>query len=105
MAFPHLSQLAAKYRDRGLVVVGINMETDSPQVRAFVAQQGPKMDYTVAADGGGAAAQALMGAAGVSGIPHAFIVGEAEPAWGLPRLLWAAWRWHGGCMAVPPPLR
>ncbi|KAI7835305.1 hypothetical protein COHA_010794 [Chlorella ohadii] len=32
------------------------------------------MDYTVAVDGSGQAAQALMGAAGVSGIPHAFIV-------------------------------
>lgn len=39
MAFPHLSQLARKYRDRGLVVVGINMEQDSPQLRTFVAQQ------------------------------------------------------------------
>ncbi len=39
--------------------------------------QGAKMDYTVAVDGRGQAAQALMGAAGVSGIPHAFIVGAA----------------------------
>ena len=32
------------------------------------------MDYTVCVDTTGQAAQALMGAAGVSGIPHAFIV-------------------------------
>ena len=32
------------------------------------------MDYTVCADATSQAAQALMGAAGVSGIPHAFIV-------------------------------
>lgn len=32
------------------------------------------MDYTVAVDSGGQAAQGLMGAAGVSGIPHAFVV-------------------------------
>jgi hypothetical protein len=50
------------------------MEEDSPQIRAFVQQQGAKMDYTVAVDGSGQAAQALMGAAGVSGIPHAFII-------------------------------
>ena len=38
--------------------------------------QGDKIVYTVAVDDSGAAAQALMGAAGVSGIPHAFIIGE-----------------------------
>lgn len=74
VAFPHLSSLAAKHRGRGLVVVGVNMEQDSPQIRAFVQQQGAKMDYVVAVDGSGQAAQALMGAAQVSGIPHAFIV-------------------------------
>ena len=39
VAFPHLSQLAQKHRSSGLVVVGINMEADSPQIRAFVQQQ------------------------------------------------------------------
>lgn len=38
--------------------------------------QGDKMGYTVAVDSTGRAAQALMGAAGVSGIPHAFVIGE-----------------------------
>ncbi|KAL4443316.1 hypothetical protein ABPG75_011053 [Micractinium tetrahymenae] len=74
VAFPHLSSLAQKHRGRGLVVVGVNMEQDTPQIRAFVAQQGSKMDYTVAVDATGQAAAALMGAAQVSGIPHAFII-------------------------------
>lgn len=39
MAFPHLSQLAQKHRSKALVVVGVNMEEDSPQIRAFVQQQ------------------------------------------------------------------
>lgn len=39
VAFPHLSQLAQKHRSKGLVVVGVNMEEDSPQIRAFVQQQ------------------------------------------------------------------
>ncbi|KAL4418880.1 hypothetical protein ABPG77_010049 [Micractinium sp. CCAP 211/92] len=77
VAFPHLSSLAQKHRGRGLVVVGINMEQDSPQIRSFVAQQGGKMDYTVAVDSSGQAAAALMGAAQVSGIPHAFIIDGA----------------------------
>ncbi|EFN56660.1 hypothetical protein CHLNCDRAFT_144508 [Chlorella variabilis] len=69
-AFPHLSQLARKFRGSGLVVVGVNMEEDSPQIRAF----GDKMDYRVAVDATGQAAQALMGAAQVAGIPHGFII-------------------------------
>jgi hypothetical protein len=38
--------------------------------------QGTKMSYVVALDSGGSAQQ-LMGAAGVSGIPHAFVVDRA----------------------------
>jgi hypothetical protein len=38
-AFPHLSQLQRKHRAAGLAVVGVSMEEDSPQLRAFVAQQ------------------------------------------------------------------
>lgn len=75
VAFPHLSQLARKYRDSaGLVVVGVNIEGDSPAVRALVQQQGANMDYTVAVDVGEQASTKLMGAAGVSGIPCAFVV-------------------------------
>jgi hypothetical protein len=40
--------------------------------------QGEKMDYTVAVDSTGQAAQALLGAAGVSGIPHAFIIDRSS---------------------------
>jgi hypothetical protein len=38
-AFPHLSQLQHKHGAAGLAVVGVSMEEDSPQLRAFVAQQ------------------------------------------------------------------
>jgi len=44
--FPHLSKIAKTYTDKGLVVVGISIEADSPQLDAFVARQ--QMDYTVA---------------------------------------------------------
>jgi thiol-disulfide isomerase/thioredoxin len=33
MAFPHLSELQRKYKDKGLVVLGISLEEDSPQTR------------------------------------------------------------------------
>jgi thiol-disulfide isomerase/thioredoxin len=73
-AFPHLSDIARKYKDRGLVVIGINIEGDSPAVRKLVVDQGTKMDYRVAIDAAQQASNKLMGAAGVSGIPVAFIV-------------------------------
>ena len=44
--FPHLSKIAGAYADKGLVVLGISIEADSPQLDAFVARQ--QMDYTVA---------------------------------------------------------
>ncbi len=34
MAFPHLSALQRKYKDKGLVVVGISLEEDGPQTRS-----------------------------------------------------------------------
>ena len=74
VAFPHLSEIARKHRDRDLVVIGVNIEGDSPTVRKMVADQGNKMDYTVAVDAGQLASMKLMGAAGVSGIPCAFII-------------------------------
>ena len=47
MVFPHLSDVARKYKDRGLRVVGINIEDDSNSLDQFVQGQGAKMDYTV----------------------------------------------------------
>lgn len=73
-AFPHLSSLARQHRDAGLVVVGINIEGDTPAVRSLVTQQGNKMDYTVAIDAGQEAAVSLMQASGVTGIPCAFVI-------------------------------
>lgn len=40
--FPHSVELARKYRDRGLVVVGVSLNTpeEEPQVREFLARHG-----------------------------------------------------------------
>lgn len=45
--FPHLSDIARKYKDKGLKVIGIGLEEDAPQLKQFVDSQGSKMDYTV----------------------------------------------------------
>lgn len=80
-SIPHLTELQRKYKDRGVVIVGVTME-DPGEVKPFVEDMGAKMDYTVAVDGEQKAANAYMMAAGVQGIPHAFVIDkEGKIAW------------------------
>ena len=44
---PHLSNIARKYRDKGLKVIGLSLDDISPSLHQFVASQGDKMGYTV----------------------------------------------------------
>ncbi|CAG9464971.1 unnamed protein product [Pedinophyceae sp. YPF-701] len=72
MVFPHLTAVAQKHAAKGLVVVGITQETDTPQLRGFVSGQGDKMGYSVASS-----EQAMMTLgtfASIGGIPHAIVV-------------------------------
>lgn len=75
-SIPHLTELQRKYKDRGLVVIGVSV--DGPRtvadVKPFVEKMGDKMDYTVAIDHDGATSDAYMKAWGQNGIPHAFLV-------------------------------
>jgi thiol-disulfide isomerase/thioredoxin len=79
-SIPHLTELKAKHKDKKFNVIGVNVwehykEDTLDKVKAFVADQGPKMDYTVAYDGPThAMADAYMKAAKQPGIPTAFIV-------------------------------
>ncbi|MHC4129978.1 MAG: TlpA family protein disulfide reductase [Planctomycetota bacterium] len=72
-SIPHLTELQKKYGPDKLVIVGI---TDEAQeiVESFVQKQGDNMDYTVATDRRGACNRLWMRAAGLQGIPAAFIV-------------------------------
>ncbi|MCF6283792.1 MAG: redoxin domain-containing protein [Candidatus Hydrogenedentes bacterium] len=70
---PHLTELQAKYKDKGLRVIGISDETEE-QVKGFVSDMGDKMDYTVALDQGKQTWGSYAEPFGVSGIPHAFVV-------------------------------
>jgi thiol-disulfide isomerase/thioredoxin len=65
-SIPHLNELHAKYKDRGLVIIGV---TDEPAgvIRKF--QKDTPMDYAVATDSGGKLNENM----GVDGIPHAFL--------------------------------
>ena len=63
---PHLETLYKKYKDQGLVVIGMNTETDYMKVKQFAT---PRISYTVLLDGG-TQAQGYD----VSGIPCTYYI-------------------------------
>jgi thiol-disulfide isomerase/thioredoxin len=66
-AIPHLSMLQDKYRSRGLVVLGMNLDTDDKDLMNFVNQN--RISYTlVRAD------ETTSGAYRVSGIPRIVLI-------------------------------
>lgn len=82
-SIPHLTELQKKYKDK-VTFTGVSIWEDPKatdnahieKVESFVKEWGPKMDYTVAADGyEGTMAKEWMEAAEGQGIPTAFIVG------------------------------
>jgi len=66
---PAFTRLQQKFRDKGVVVVGINNQ-DEGMVRHFAATMGDKMDYVVAADDAGK----TFAAYGVQGVPQLFVI-------------------------------
>ena len=74
-SIPHLNEIHAKYKDRGLLVVGV---TDEPNAVIRKFQKEVPMDYAVATDTGGRLNEKM----GVSGIPQAFLVNKSgEIVW------------------------
>ena len=72
MSIPHLTKLQKKYKDKGLIVVGISKEKPG-KVKPFVASQ-KEMDYNVGIDTDGSTYSTYM--EGVRGIPHAYIINK-----------------------------
>jgi len=74
-SIPHLNKIHAKFKDSGLLVVGV---TDEPNMVIKKFQKNVPMDYAVATDTGGRLNEKM----GVSGIPHAFLVNKSgEIVW------------------------
>lgn len=75
-AIPHVDALYDKYRSKGLRVIGINvLEDGKDKVEKFVERKGDGMSYPVAYVGkGGEFEETWLKAAGVRGIPNAFVV-------------------------------
>jgi thiol-disulfide isomerase/thioredoxin len=77
---PHLAELQAKYKDKGLTVIGYSAQDDintEEKVAAFVKKRGPKLAYTFAFSEDRATYDAWMKAAGQAGIPCTFVVDKA----------------------------
>jgi hypothetical protein len=84
---PHLSELQKKFKDQGVVIIGISDE-EAQKVKPFVEKMGDKMDYVVALDKDNGTFAAYMDAFGIDGIPHSFVVDTT-----------GALVWHGHPMA------
>jgi len=80
VSIPHLNEIHAKFKDKGLVVIGQDCwERDESLVAPFIEKMGDKMTYRVALDDKsgsdkGKMAETWMEAAGRNGIPSAFLV-------------------------------
>ena len=83
-SIPHLTKLQEKYKDKGVVIVGVS--TDKKEgvegVQQFVKKMDTKMDYTVAFDDDSKTEDAYQKAFGIRGIPHAFIIDQKS------RIVW-----------------
>jgi len=88
VSIPHLNEIHQKYKDKGLVVIGVDCwEKDDALVAPFVEKMGDKMTYRVVLDDKtaskrGKMADTWMAAAGRNGIPSAFLVDkQGKLAW------------------------
>lgn len=88
VSIPHLTELQEKYEDDNVVIVGVTNE-DPEDVEPFVEDQGENMAYRVAIDDETKTGRAYMEAAGVRGIPWAFVVDRE-----------GVLVWHGHAMQV-----
>ena len=79
-SIPHLTETQAKFKDRGVNIVGVTNE-DLDTVEPFVKKMGKKMDYTVVIDDNRELSNKYMKKYGVNGIPHAFVIKDGEVVW------------------------
>jgi len=79
-SLPYLSTLQEQYKKDGVVIIGITSE-DAAVVRAFL-EQDQDAGYALAVDNDDKTYDQFMDAFGVSGVPHAFVIGRQG------RILW-----------------
>jgi thiol-disulfide isomerase/thioredoxin len=83
-SIPHLTKMANRFSKHNVTFIGVSIDDEKTldRVEPFVKKMGKKMGYPVAIDDGSKTNEAWLEAAGVQGIPHAFIVSkEGKIAW------------------------
>lgn len=78
-AMPHLNELQAEYKAKGLEVIGLTSKDPNNSQKAveeFVAKNGKKFSYRFAYCDDRATDKAYMEAAGQDGIPCSFVIGK-----------------------------
>jgi thiol-disulfide isomerase/thioredoxin len=70
---PYLGEMQKKYRDRGVVVVGISSEPVE-KVKREIPRLGVAMNYAMAVDAGNKTADAYLKGVGWQELPHAFVI-------------------------------
>jgi thiol-disulfide isomerase/thioredoxin len=78
-AMPHLSELQAEYKDKGLVVIGLTTKgdgNDEKKIATFVEKNGKKFAYRFAYCEDKDTDTAYMEAAKQDGIPCSFVIGK-----------------------------
>lgn len=69
-SFPALDEIDAAYRDQGLVVLGVNVDTDTNAFEKFMKRMKP--GFSIVRDAG----QKVVAEAGVETMPSSFLVGR-----------------------------
>ena len=80
-SIPHLTELQAKLKSKGVTVLGVHHANGVEAADAFVRKQGKAMEYSVAKDTNGTVGKAWLTAAGQNGIPCAFVVTGGKVAY------------------------
>lgn len=80
-SIPHLTELQAKLKDKGVTILGVHHVNGVEAADAFVRKQGKKMEYSVAKDTNGSVGKAWLTAAEQRGIPCAFVVTGGKVAY------------------------
>ncbi|HNO78615.1 MAG TPA: TlpA disulfide reductase family protein [Phycisphaerae bacterium] len=82
---PSNTDLYERYKDKGLVFIGVTDTGQGQQlsaVQAFVGQQGDRMSYPIAFDSTQKTDMAYVQGTGAVGIPHAVVIGkDGKIAW------------------------
>lgn len=69
-SFPWLNEMQAKYRDRGLVVIGVNVDRERPEADRFLKQT--PADFQIVYDPDGSLAARYQ----VLGMPSSYVIGR-----------------------------